>query len=118
MRITSAMVKGKKILIIDDDIDFSFLLDQYFSKRGGKVLLATSIVEGLQILKLEKTDYIFLDNNLPDGLGWENSEHILTNYPDSELILISSQDTAGTNTSSCSTIFKPMIKYELHKMFA
>ncbi len=111
------MVKGKKILIIDDDIDFSFLLTQYFSKRGGKVLLANSISEGLRILKLVKTDYIFLDNNLPDGLGWAKTEYILANYPDSALILISSLDVPRTNTSSFSIFFKPQIKDELHKMF-
>ena len=110
-------MKGKKILIIDDDKDFSFLMTQFFSKRGGKVLLAHTLSEGLHILQHEKTDYIFLDNNLPDGLGWAKTEHILTNYPDAVLILISSQDVPRTNTSSFSIFFKPLIKDELHKMF-
>ncbi len=110
-------MKGKKILIIDDDTDFGFLMSEFFSKKGGKVLLAESIGEGLRILQREKTDYIFLDNNLPDGLGWTKKEYIMANYPDTLLILISSVDVRRTNTSSFSILFKPLIKDELHKMF-
>jgi DNA-binding response OmpR family regulator len=110
-------MKGKNILIIDDDIDFGFLMTEFFSKRGGKVTLAYSITEGLEILQHEKTDYIFLDNNLPDGLGWSKTDHILETYPNAQLILISSLDVPRTTTSSFSIFFKPLINDELHKMF-
>jgi DNA-binding response OmpR family regulator len=110
-------MKGKKILIIDDDTDFGFLMTEFFSKRGGKVLVAKSITEGLLFLRNEKHDYIFLDNHLPDGLGWGKTEYILANYPNTRLILISSLEVPKSNSSSFGILFKPLIKEELHKMF-
>ena len=111
------MVNGKKILIIDDDIDFGFLMTEFFSKRGGKVLVAKSLTEGLWLLQNEKLDFIFLDNHLPDGLGWGKTAYILANYPHARLILISSQDVPSTHTKSFSILFKPLLKERLHKMF-
>lgn len=110
-------MKGKKILIIDDDTDFGFLMTEFFSKRGGKVLVAKSLTEGLLFMRNESHDYIFLDNHLPDGLGWGKTEYILENYPNTRLILISSLDVPRTNTSSFGILFKPLIKEELHRMF-
>lgn len=110
-------MKDKKILIIDDDTDFGFLMAEFFSKRGGKVLLAESIREGLRIIHHEKLDYIFLDNNLPDGLGWTKTEYIMVNYPNTQLILISALEATGIKTASPCIFFKPLIKEELHKMF-
>jgi DNA-binding response OmpR family regulator len=110
-------MKGKKILIIDDDADFGFLMTEFFSKRGGEVKVAKSLNEGLLLLRNNNQDYIFLDNNLPDGLGWGKTEYIVANYPNARLILISSMDVPRTNTLSFGILFKPFINEELHKMF-
>ncbi len=32
------------------------------------------------LLESESKEFVFLDNILPDGLGWEKTEYILHNY--------------------------------------
>jgi DNA-binding response OmpR family regulator len=88
MEMVRATMKDKRVLIIDDEIDFGFLMTDFFSRRGGKVFIANSIKDGLRVLENEKPDLIFLDNNLPDGFGWGKTEYILGNYPNAQLILI------------------------------
>jgi two-component system OmpR family response regulator len=79
----------KKILVIDDEVDFCFLLKKYLSKKNYKIFLANTLEDGMQLLESEVPDIIFLDNNLPDGLGWDKIELIRASYPEIELNLIS-----------------------------
>ena len=110
-------MKDKRVLIIDDEIDFGFLMTDFFSKRGSKVFIANSIKDGLRILEQEKLDVIFLDNNLPDGFGWGKTEYILGNYPNAQLILISAMEVPKTSSPSFNILYKPVIKDELHRLF-
>jgi DNA-binding response OmpR family regulator len=110
-------MRSKKVLIIDDEKDFGFLMTEFFSKRGYRVFTASSIAEGLQILENENPDFIFLDNNLPDGLGWGEAEFILTNYPNTQLNLISAMEVPKTSASSFNILYKPYIQDELNKIF-
>lgn len=107
----------KKVLIIDDEEDFRFLMSEYFSKKGFTILIASSIAEGLQLLESENPDFIFLDNNLPDGFGWGEAEYILMNYPNTQLNLISAMEVPKTSASSFNILYKPTIKDELNKIF-
>jgi DNA-binding response OmpR family regulator len=110
-------MKGKKVLIIDDEEDFGFLMTDFFTKKGYQVFVAPSIAKGMEILKSENPDFIFLDNNLPDGCGWSETEFILMNYPNTRLNLISALDVPKTSASSFQIMYKPFIKDELNKIF-
>jgi DNA-binding response OmpR family regulator len=83
------MVSSKKVLIIDDEVDFCFLLKTYLSKKNYKICLANTLNQGMQLLQSEKPDIIFLDNNLPDGFGWDKIDFITSSLPDAQLNLIS-----------------------------
>ncbi|HEY8935918.1 MAG TPA: response regulator [Cyclobacteriaceae bacterium] len=109
-------MEGKKILIIDDEIDFGFLMKETFSKKGYSVMLANTIEEALEILKEETPDFIFLDNDLPDGFGWSKAQFILMNNPQSQLILISAMDVPKTTSSSFRILHKPFIREELNRI--
>jgi DNA-binding response OmpR family regulator len=111
-------MKYKKVLIIDDEEDFGLLMRNFFSKKNYEVFLAHSIADGLKILEAEKPDFIFLDNNLPDGFGWGKTEFILMNYPQTQLNLISALDVPKTSSSSFRILHKPYLTDELAKMFA
>jgi DNA-binding response OmpR family regulator len=111
-------MKNKKILIIDDEVDFGFLMKDFFSKKGFDVFLAGSIVTGLGLLKQEKPDFMLLDNNLPDGLGWSKTEFILANYPSTNLILISAMEVPKTTSSTFRILYKPLLISELNEIFA
>ena len=109
-------MKRKKILIIDDEEDFGFLMKSFFTPRNFEVCVALTLIEGMRILKEEKPDVIFLDNNLPDGLGWGQAEFILANYPLSQLNLISALNTLEASSSSFRILEKPLRWEELKGM--
>ena len=78
----------KKIVVIDDEKDFGLLMKNFFGAKNYDVHVAYTIEEGMRLLEQEKPDYIFLDNDMPDGAGWCQTEHILINYPNAQLNLI------------------------------
>ncbi len=107
----------RKVLIIDDEKDFGLLLKEFFSKKKYEVYLSYTIADGMKTLEEVKPDYIFLDNNLPDGLGWGKTEYILANYPQTQLNLISAYHVPKTSTSSFRIIEKPVNLEELNNIF-
>ncbi|WP_300601247.1 response regulator [Niabella sp.] len=61
-----------KTLIIDDEDDMYYLLRNILKQRNIDTVYAGSIQEGLKVLKQNPDTYlIFLDNRLPDGLGFQ-----------------------------------------------
>jgi len=78
-----------KVLIIDDEIDLCLLLKSYFQKRGFEVILSYSLLDGKEKIGEHKPDYLFLDYNLPDGLGWDIAPEVAIKYPTIKQFLIS-----------------------------
>ncbi len=79
----------KKVLIIDDERDLCVLLKAYLVPLQYEVHLAYTLKDGIQKLEGISPDIIFLDNNLPDGLGWDKVEYIRANFPKSAINLMS-----------------------------
>ncbi len=79
--------------------------------------MAYTIADGMKILDEQKPDVIFLDNNLPDGYGWDKTEYILATYPQTQLNLISALNVPKTSASSFRILEKQMLLKELPKMF-
>jgi two-component system, OmpR family, response regulator len=87
-----------KIAIIDDEKDLCFLLSGMLSAQGFEVSSYYTLRSGLHGIKEQKPHWVILDNNLPDGLGWEHSAEILSLAPHLSLINISANpDSARTN---------------------
>lgn len=63
--------KRIKILVIDDEKDFSFFLKKNLERLSYKVLVAANGKEGLQLAKRNKPDLIFLDIMMPGMSGFE-----------------------------------------------
>ena len=80
---------GKRVLIIDDETDFCLLLKTYFIRQNYEVHIFHTLSEGMMNLGKINPDIIFLDNNLPDGLGWEKTEYICQHFPKTQINLIS-----------------------------
>jgi response regulator of citrate/malate metabolism len=110
-------MKRKKLLVIDDEVDFGFLMKSFFTPRNFDVYIAGTLAEGMRMLKAEKPDVIFLDNNLPDGLGWGETEFILVNYPRCQLNLISALNIPKTSSTSFRILEKPLRWEALKEMF-
>ncbi|RYD58144.1 MAG: response regulator [Sphingobacteriales bacterium] len=79
----------KKVLIIDDEIDLCLLLKGYFLRKNYEVYLSHTLTEGVSFMKTLQPDIVFLDNNLPDGLGWGMAPQLAAQYPSTYINLIS-----------------------------
>lgn len=110
-------MKKRKVLIIDDEEDFGMLMKRFFSQKNYDVYVAYTISEGLKLLDEHMPDIIFLDNNLPDGYGWDKTDYILSTYPQTQLNLISALNVPKTSSSSFRILEKQMLLKELPKMF-
>jgi len=79
----------KRVLIIDDETDFCLLMKNYFVRKNYEVHIFHTLKEGMNSLESIQPDILFLDNNLPDGLGWEKTEYISQHFPNTHINLIS-----------------------------
>jgi two-component system OmpR family response regulator len=79
----------KRVLIIDDEADFCLLIKNYFLKKNYEVHISHTLKDGMDSLQSFKPDILFLDNNLPDGLGWEQTAYITQHFPNTRINLIS-----------------------------
>ncbi|MDB5246337.1 MAG: response regulator [Segetibacter sp.] len=79
----------KKVLIIDDEVDFCLLMQFYLSKKNCEVSISHTLHDGLGLVHDKIPDIVILDNNLPDGLGWPAAKNILEAAPGVHLFLIS-----------------------------
>ena len=60
------------VVIIDDEPDSCLLWKAFLTQLQYNVFTALTLREGLALLDSVRPDVIFLDNNLPDGLGWDH----------------------------------------------
>jgi len=104
-----------KILIIDDEEDYCMILKNYFSQRNCEVSLAYTLKQGVQLLHHNTFDILFLDNNLPDGNGWQIVDRILEEMPQLKIYLISAykHKTDFTGNSSQVTVWEKPISFQL-----
>jgi DNA-binding response OmpR family regulator len=110
-------MKNRKVLIIDDEEDFGMLMKRFFTPKNYEVHIAYTISDGMKLIEEIRPDIIFLDNNLPDGYGWDKTDFILHNYPQTQLNLISALNVPKTSASTFRILEKQMLLKELPKMF-
>jgi DNA-binding response OmpR family regulator len=82
----------KKVLIIDDEVDLCLMIRQFLRKRNYDVHIAHTLNDGLSHLNAITPDVLFLDNNLPDGMGWDAAKSIHDRYPFMKITLISAYE--------------------------
>lgn len=98
----------KKVLVIDDDEDFGLALTYFFRDKPFQLILAYSFKEGMHILEKDRPEHVFLDNDLPDGMGWEKAEYLMARYPQVRLHLISALRLPTPSISVHSIQLKPI----------
>jgi two-component system, OmpR family, alkaline phosphatase synthesis response regulator PhoP len=65
------MSEKKRILIVDDEPDFSMIVQTYLEKEGFATELAYNGVEGFDKIKANPPDAIVLDVMMPEMDGYE-----------------------------------------------
>ena len=59
------------VLLIEDDLTFSRILEGFLSKKGYRVTVAHKGKEGLKVFESQTFDFILLDYRLPDTTGMD-----------------------------------------------
>lgn len=109
-----------KVLIIDDEKDLCLLIKAYLSRKNCEVHTAYTLSDGLKQVSQLSPDILFLDNNLPDGLGWEKAENIIQQHPNIQLHLLSAFNPPQIKDSLPVTHIweKPISLRDLDKYFS
>lgn len=111
----------QKILIIDDEADYCMILKSFFQSKRQEVLVAHNLKEGIELLNTEKPGILILDNNLPDGKGWESVDEIVEKFPHLKILLISayrSKSDFSTSYPNITVWEKPISLSLLNNMIA
>ena len=85
----------KKVLIIDDEVDLCIMIKQFLSRRNYDVHIAHTLTDGLSYLNTINPHALILDNNLPDGMGWDAVKITHKKFPEMKITLISAYKSIG-----------------------
>jgi DNA-binding NtrC family response regulator len=80
--------KELRILVVDDDPSVRDLLDDFLTKKGYKISLASNGEEGLSKTKSEKPHLVLVDINMPGMDGLEVLKKIKEDDPSITVIMI------------------------------
>ncbi|MDR7131334.1 two-component system response regulator HydG [Algoriphagus sp. 4150] len=78
----------KHILLVEDDLTYSRIVKTFLEKNGFTVQTAVKVKEAQQFFSNSKFDLIIADFRLPDGTGMELLQWSKSNYPHTQVILI------------------------------
>ena len=85
----AAIMLKLKILIVDDERDYCSIMKSYFQEKNYEVFLAGTLNEAMHYMDHNAPDILFLDNNLPDGRGWNHINDLMEKNPGLRLFLVS-----------------------------
>ncbi|MEO8086920.1 MAG: response regulator [Bacteroidota bacterium] len=115
------------VLIIDDEPDICFLLSNLLKQKTFETLIASTLAEGIKMLKQFSPGLLFLDIHLPDGSGLDALPAIKRDFPDIKIIMMSAYDgvkersiamNAGVNVFIGKPLNFEMITESLKKVMA
>ncbi|WAC12292.1 response regulator [Dyadobacter pollutisoli] len=83
-----------KIVIIEDEQELGALMRNFLVRQlnikfpDTAVKVAGSITDGVQCIREIKPDWIFIDNNLPDGKGIDEIQNIKKMYDSGKIKIV------------------------------
>lgn len=69
--VAAGLIKGIKVLVVDDDADGRDVIRRVLEEHGAIVIMAASAAEGLQQLRQERPQVILSDIGMPQQDGYE-----------------------------------------------
>jgi DNA-binding response OmpR family regulator len=94
------MNSNTKIEIIDDEKDLCFLIKLSLNKKFNKIEYAHTLKDGLNLFEKCNPNWLILDNNLPDGLGWQQADKFLSINKKVNIIYISANPDSSIDKKS------------------
>ena len=96
---TAVSVKSSgiiSVLILDDEVDFTEELKEYFENAGFISFTANTVEEGFEVLSRMEIDLLILDIRLPGTSGLEVLKKVKSEYPSIEVIMVSAHGDMDT----------------------
>ena len=87
-----SITNRKKILIVDDEVSVQRTLKRIMKRIQQECSLASSAEEARRIMKEETFDLILCDNHLTGESGMGLIEHVISEYPETAVIMVSGMD--------------------------
>ena len=84
-----------KLVAIDDEVEFTKTIDQFFSARGYEVHVALTGTSGLELVDYHQPQVVLVDLKLPGMDGDELLQHIRRTHPDIKVIVITAYNDGG-----------------------
>ena len=82
-------------MAIDDEMEFTKTIDQFFSARGYEVHVALTGTSGLELVDYHLPQVVLVDLKLPGMDGDELLQHIRRTHPDTKVIIITAYNDGG-----------------------
>jgi two-component system KDP operon response regulator KdpE len=105
------MIRGKKILVIDDDIFVRDIVTETMSQEGATVITAENGQDGLRQFYAVRPDIVLLDVMMPHMIGWEICRQIrqLSDVPIIMLTSLNKEDDVirGLDIGAVDYVTKP-----------
>lgn len=77
-----------KILTIDDEVEFTGMIKEYFTTRGYEVFIAERGVKGIDLIVKEKPDIVLIDLKMPGIDGDQVVAQLKRIHPAAKAIVI------------------------------
>jgi DNA-binding NtrC family response regulator len=77
-----------KVLLVDDEVDFTALLAERMESRGLNVVTAPSGAAALELIEHQSFDAIILDMVMPEMDGMETLRRMLEQNPQLQIIML------------------------------
>ena len=84
-----------RLVAIDDEMEFTKAIDQFFSVRGYEVHVALTGTSGVELVDYYHPDVVLVDLKLPGMDGDEVLKHIVRTHPNTKVIVITAYNDGG-----------------------
>ena len=84
-----------KLVVIDDEVEFTKTIDQFFSIRGYEVHVALTGSSGRESVEYHKPDVVLMDLKMPGLDGEELLRYIQKTQPQTKVIMITAYNDGG-----------------------
>ena len=82
-------------MAIDDEVEFTKTIDQFFSQRGYEVHVALTGTSGMELVDYHHPDVVLVDLKLPGMDGDELLARIRRHHPQTQVIVITAYNDGG-----------------------
>lgn len=113
-------IEGTRVLVIDDSKTVIAVLKKFLRSAGYEVIEALDAESGLELMRTERPDLVFLDIMLPGMNGFAALRHIRRdpNLRETPVIMMSGNEQAmekffGTRIGADDFMKKPFSRYEV-----